>query len=31
MPRLEVTINTRDGICPASVFTPADKWGLGLP
>ena len=23
MPRLEVTINTRDGICPASIFTPA--------
>ena len=23
MPRLEVTIKTRDGICPASVFTPA--------
>ena len=27
MPRLEVTIRTRDGICPASVFTPADKVG----
>src|ERR1700738_1272006 len=27
MPRLEVTIKTRDGICPASVFTPADKAG----
>jgi len=27
MPRLEVTIKTRDGICPASVFTPADKVG----
>ena len=27
MPRLEVTIKTRDGICPASVFTPADKIG----
>jgi carboxymethylenebutenolidase len=27
MPRLEVTIKTRDGNCPASVFTPADKVG----
>jgi carboxymethylenebutenolidase len=27
MPRLEVTIKTRDGICPASVFTPPDKVG----
>lgn len=27
MPRLEVTIKTRDGICPASVFTPANKAG----
>src|SRR5713101_7181460 len=27
MPRLAVTIKTRDGICPASVFTPADKVG----
>jgi carboxymethylenebutenolidase len=27
MPRLEVSIRTRDGICPASVFTPADKVG----
>jgi len=27
MPRLEVTIKTRDGICPASVFTPADAAG----
>jgi carboxymethylenebutenolidase len=27
MPRLEVNIKTRDGICPASVFTPADKVG----
>ena len=27
MPRVEVTIKTRDGICPASVFTPADKEG----
>jgi carboxymethylenebutenolidase len=27
MPRLEVTIKTRDGICPASIFTPADKAG----
>ncbi len=24
MPRLDVTIKTRDGICPASVFTPDD-------
>jgi carboxymethylenebutenolidase len=24
MPRLDVTIKTRDGICPASVFTPGD-------
>jgi carboxymethylenebutenolidase len=23
MPRMEVTIKTRDGICPASIFTPA--------
>jgi carboxymethylenebutenolidase len=23
MPRLDVTIKTRDGICPASIFTPA--------
>lgn len=27
MPRLDVTIKTRDGICPASVFTPADTTG----
>lgn len=27
MPRIEVTIKTRDGICPASVFTPAGKAG----
>lgn len=27
MPRLEVTIKTRDGNCPASVFTPANKAG----
>jgi carboxymethylenebutenolidase len=27
MPRLDVTIETRDGICPASVFTPADTVG----
>ena len=27
MPRLEVTIKTRDGICPASVFTPRDTDG----
>jgi carboxymethylenebutenolidase len=27
MPRLEVTIKTRDGICPASLFTPADGVG----
>jgi carboxymethylenebutenolidase len=27
MPRLDVTIKTRDGICPASVFTPADIVG----
>src|SRR5712671_2521077 len=27
MPRLEVTIKTRDGNCPASVFTPANKVG----
>ncbi len=31
MPRLEVTIKTRDGSCPASIFTPADRQGLGLP
>ncbi|HKF61073.1 MAG TPA: dienelactone hydrolase family protein [Dongiaceae bacterium] len=24
MPRLEVSIKTRDGTCPASIFTPAD-------
>lgn len=27
MPRLETAIKTRDGNCPASVFTPADKAG----
>jgi carboxymethylenebutenolidase len=27
MPRAEVTIKTRDGNCPASVFTPASKVG----
>jgi carboxymethylenebutenolidase len=27
MPRLEVSIKTRDGNCPASVFTPAGKAG----
>lgn len=27
MPRTEVTIMTRDGICPASVFIPADATG----
>jgi carboxymethylenebutenolidase len=27
MPRLDVTIKTRDGICPASIFTPADRVG----
>jgi carboxymethylenebutenolidase len=27
MPRIDVTIRTRDGVCPASVFTPADKAG----
>jgi carboxymethylenebutenolidase len=27
MPRLDVTIPTRDGICPASVFTPAGGAG----
>jgi carboxymethylenebutenolidase len=27
MPRLDVTIKTRDGICPGSVFTPADTLG----
>jgi carboxymethylenebutenolidase len=27
MPRQEVTIKTRDGMCPASVFTPANKVG----
>src|ERR1700722_1090466 len=41
MPRLAVSIKTRDGVCPASVFTPetlADPWpaviffmdGLGI-
>jgi carboxymethylenebutenolidase len=27
MPRLDVTIKTRDGICPASLFTPNDRVG----
>ena len=27
MPRAEVTIKTRDGNCPASVFTPASGKG----
>lgn len=27
MPRLDVTIPTRDGVCPASVFTPANIAG----
>ena len=27
MPRLEVTIKTRDGLCPASLFTPAEGAG----
>jgi carboxymethylenebutenolidase len=27
MPRAEVTVKTRDGSCPASIFTPADKGG----
>src|SRR5271154_7483050 len=27
MPRLEVTIKTRDGNCPASIFTPAGTVG----
>ncbi|MCG6933278.1 MAG: dienelactone hydrolase family protein [Gallionella sp.] len=27
MPRLDVTIKTRDGVCPASLFTPSDKAG----
>jgi carboxymethylenebutenolidase len=27
MPRLEVTIKTRDGVCPASVFTPGGNEG----
>lgn len=27
MPRLDLTINTRDGVCPASIFTPQDKIG----
>ena len=27
MPRLDVTIKTRDGICPASVFTPSEGVG----
>jgi carboxymethylenebutenolidase len=27
MPRLDVTIKTRDRLCPASLFTPAEKAG----
>jgi carboxymethylenebutenolidase len=27
MPRIDVSITTRDGICPASVFTPSDSGG----
>ena len=27
MPRSEVTVKTRDGSCPASIFTPTDKGG----
>lgn len=27
MPRLDVTIQTRDGVCPASIFTPANVAG----
>jgi carboxymethylenebutenolidase len=27
MPRFDVTIQTRDGVCPASVFTPANTEG----
>jgi carboxymethylenebutenolidase len=27
MPRQDVAIQTRDGVCPASVFTPADSAG----
>jgi carboxymethylenebutenolidase len=27
MPRLDVTIKTRDGLCAASLFTPAEKAG----
>ena len=27
MPRLEATIKTRDGLCPASLFTPAEGAG----
>jgi len=27
MPRLDVAIETRDGVCPASVFTPDDTAG----
>lgn len=27
MPRIDVTIKTRDGNCPASLFTPADQAG----
>ena len=34
MPRLDVTIKTRDGIYPALVITPADRagrqWACGL-
>jgi carboxymethylenebutenolidase len=27
MPRTDVSIKTRDGVCPASLFTPADRKG----
>src|SRR5580704_10372996 len=27
MPRVEVSIKTRDGVCPASVFTPGGSAG----
>jgi hypothetical protein len=30
MSRIDVTIKTRDGICPASVFTPRDIQGPWL-
>jgi len=31
MPRLDVIIKTRDGNCPAALFTPADKQGPWPP